>query len=37
MFGPKRDEVTGERRILRNEELNEVYLQSIIQVITLEE
>jgi hypothetical protein len=25
MFGPKRDEVTGEWRILHNEELNDLY------------
>jgi hypothetical protein len=25
IFGPKRDEVTGERRKLRNEELNNLY------------
>ena len=25
IFGPKRDEVTGERRILHNEEINDLY------------
>ena len=25
IFGPRRDEVTGERRRLRNEELNDLY------------
>jgi hypothetical protein len=25
LFGPKRDEVTGERRKLRSEELNDLY------------
>jgi hypothetical protein len=25
IFGPKRDEVTGERRRLHNEELNDLY------------
>jgi hypothetical protein len=25
IFGPKRDEVTGERRKLHNEELNDLY------------
>jgi len=26
MFGPKRDEVTAERRKLHNEELNDIYI-----------
>jgi hypothetical protein len=34
IFGPKRDEVTGEWRRLRNEELNDMYSSpNIIQVI----
>jgi hypothetical protein len=34
IFGPQRDEVTGERRKLRNEELNDLYLSpDIIRVI----
>ena len=34
IFGPKRDEVTGERRKLRNEELNNLYsLPKIFRVI----
>ena len=33
IFGPKRDEVTGEWRKLRNEELNDLYSQNIIRVI----
>jgi hypothetical protein len=34
IFGPKRDEVTGERRRLHNEELNDLYSSpNIIQVI----
>ena len=34
MFGPKRDEVTGEWRKLRNEELNDLYsLPNIVRVI----
>jgi hypothetical protein len=34
MFGPKRDEVTGERRKLHNEELRELYSSpSIIRII----
>jgi hypothetical protein len=28
IFGPKRDEVTGEWRRLHNEELNDLYLSS---------
>jgi hypothetical protein len=36
MFGPKRDEVTGEWRKLHNEELTDLYsLPNIIQVIKL--
>jgi hypothetical protein len=35
IFGPKRDEVTGDWRKLRNEELNELYCSpSIVRVIT---
>jgi hypothetical protein len=34
MFEPKRDEVTGERRKMHNEELNDLYyLPSIIRII----
>ena len=34
IFGPKRDEVTGERRRLHNEELNDLYSSSnIVRVI----
>jgi len=34
IFGPKRDEVTGEWRKLQNEEINDLYsLPNIIQVI----
>jgi hypothetical protein len=34
IFGPKRDEVTGERRKLHNEELNDVYsTPNIVRVI----
>ena len=34
VFGPKRDEVTGERRKLHNEELNDLYsLPNIVQVV----
>jgi hypothetical protein len=34
IFGPKRDEVTGERRKLHNEELNGLYsLPNIVRVI----
>jgi hypothetical protein len=34
IFGPKRDEVTGERRKLRNEELHGLYFSpSIIRII----
>jgi len=34
IFGPKRDEVTGEWRKLHNEELNDLYaLSNIIRVI----
>ena len=31
IFGPKRDEVTGERRRLHNEELNDLFIHSFIQ------
>ena len=35
IFGPKRDEVTGEWRKLHNEELNDLYFSpSIVRVIT---
>ena len=35
IFGPKRDEVTGQWRKLRNEELNDLYSSpNIIRVIT---
>jgi len=34
IFGPKRDEVTGECRKRRNEELHDLYCISNIQVIT---
>jgi hypothetical protein len=34
VFGPKRDEVTGERRKLHNEELNDLYsLPNIVRVV----
>jgi len=33
VFGPKRDEVTGELRKLHNEELNDLYSPSIVWVI----
>jgi hypothetical protein len=33
IFGPKKDEGTGERRRMHNEELNGVFSQSIMQVI----
>jgi hypothetical protein len=34
VFGPKRDEVTGEWRKLHNEELNDLYsLPNIVQVV----
>jgi hypothetical protein len=34
VFGPKRDEVTGERRKIRNEELNDLYsLPNIVRVV----
>jgi hypothetical protein len=33
IFGPKRDEVTGEWRKLHNEELRELYSPSIIRII----
>jgi hypothetical protein len=34
VFGPKRDEVTEERRNLHNEELNDLYsLPSIVRVV----
>jgi hypothetical protein len=36
VFGPKRDEVTGEWRKLHNEELNDLYsLPNIVQVVKL--
>jgi hypothetical protein len=36
IFGPKRDEVTGERRKLHNEELRDLYSSpSIIRIIKL--
>ena len=36
IFGPKRDEVTGEWRILHNEEINDLYCSpNIIRMITL--
>jgi len=38
IFGPRRDEVTGEWRRLRNEELNDLYSSSnIVRVIKSEE
>jgi len=38
MFGPKRDEVTGERRKLQNEKLNDTYsLPNIVRMINREE
>jgi hypothetical protein len=34
IFGPRRDEVTGERRKLHNEELHDLYsLPSIIRIV----
>jgi hypothetical protein len=33
VFGPRRDKVTGEWRKLHNEELNDLYLQNIVQVV----
>jgi len=34
IFGPRRDELTGERRRLHNEELNDLYFSpSIVRVI----
>ena len=34
VFGPKRDELTGEWRKLRNEELNDLYsLPNVVQVV----
>jgi hypothetical protein len=36
VFGPKRDEVTGEWRMLHNEELNDLYsLPNIVRVVKL--
>ena len=36
IFGPKRDEITGEWRTLYNEDLNDLYsLPNIMQVIKL--
>jgi hypothetical protein len=38
IFGPKRDEVTGEWRKLHNEELNDLYSSpNLVQVINREE
>ena len=38
VFGPKRDEVTGEWRKLHNEELNDLYsLPNIVQVVNRDE
>jgi hypothetical protein len=38
VFGPKRDEVTGEWRKLYNEELNDLYtLPNIVRVVNEEE
>ena len=37
VFGPKRDEVTGEWRKLHNEELNDLYpLPNIVRVVKIE-
>ena len=37
VFGPKRDEVTGEWRKLRNEELSDLYsLPNIVRVVKIE-
>jgi hypothetical protein len=33
VFGPKRDEVTGEWRKLHNEELSDLYLPNIVRVV----
>ena len=33
IFGPRRDEVTGEWRRLHNEELNDLYSPNIVRVI----
>jgi hypothetical protein len=33
IFGPKRDEVTGEWRKLHNEELSDLYSPNIVQVV----
>ena len=33
IFGPRRDEITGEWRRLHNEELNDLYLPNIVWVI----
>jgi hypothetical protein len=33
IFGPKRDEVTGEKRKLHNEELHDLYPPNILRVI----
>jgi hypothetical protein len=33
IFGPKRDEVTGEWRKLHNEELHDLYSHNIVRVI----
>jgi len=38
IFGPRREEVTGERRELHNEELNDLYCSpNIVRVIKSEE
>jgi len=34
IFGPKREEVTGEWKKLHNEELNNMYLPNTVRVIT---
>ena len=33
IFGPRRDEVTGEWRRLRNDDLNDLYSPNIVRVI----
>jgi len=37
IFGPKRDEVTGEWRKLHNEEFNDTYSSNTVQVINRDE